>query len=76
MPKITEMYAFVCEDGPGDEGVLGILGEDGKWLPLVGADMERVDSLRPLVLELARVTKKPVRLLHFTHMETIEVINP
>jgi len=29
MSKITEMYAFVCEDkGPGDEGIIGFKAYD------------------------------------------------
>lgn len=47
MPRIEEMYAFVAEDsGPDDEGVVGMATKSG-WMPLVGADMARVESLKP-----------------------------
>lgn len=48
MPKIDEMFAFIIEDsGPEDEGIIGISTPSG-WMPLVGADMKRVDLLRPM----------------------------
>ncbi|GAH83034.1 unnamed protein product, partial [marine sediment metagenome] len=48
MPRIEEMYAFVAEDtGPDDEGVVGVNTGCG-WMPLVGADMARVESLKPI----------------------------
>lgn len=66
MPKITEMYAFVTQDGddPDDEGVMGIkIG--GTWMPLVGADMARVESIRPHAEEIAEATGKSFRVLKF-----------
>jgi hypothetical protein len=72
MPKITEMYAFICDDkGPDDEGLVGT--SFGSWLiPLVGADMTRVNALKPLALVVAKRTGKKVKLIHFTHREEIE----
>ena len=81
MPRIAEMYAFVVEDsGPDDEGVIGIqtgLGDDGQrlWLPLVGADMARVNSLRPIAQGIGRQIGKRVTLVHFSNREDLEVIN-
>ncbi|MBA7588167.1 hypothetical protein ES708_30218 [subsurface metagenome] len=74
MPKITQMYAFVAEDsGPDDEGITGIwMGEI--FMPLVGADMARVNSLRPAAEAIARKTGKPIKLLHFSQREELEVI--
>lgn len=46
MPKISEMFAFVVADKDADdEGIMGIQMPDGVFMPLVGADMKRVDSL-------------------------------
>jgi len=74
MPKITEMFAFICEDkGPNDEGVVGM--SFGDWMmPLVGADIDRVKSLRPHARAIARKTGKKVKLIHFTHREDLEEI--
>ena len=67
MPKITEIFAFVAEDSrPDDEGITAVqVGHT--WMPMVGADMARVDSLRPVAAKIARRTGKPVKLLRFTN---------
>ena len=52
MPKkITEMFAFVVVGDDGDEGIPAIQMGD-LMMPLVGADMERIDSLRPQADEI------------------------
>ena len=42
--RIERLYAFVAV-GERGEGVMGMLTSSG-WIPLVGADLERVESLR------------------------------
>lgn len=74
MPRIEEMYAFVAEDsGPDDEGIIGMNTAMG-WMPLVGADMKRVESLRPIARGLGRQIGKKVTLAHFTNREDLEVL--
>lgn len=80
MPKIEQMYAFIVEDtGPDDEGVVAIQSEEGDygriWLPLVGADMARVNSLKPLAAGIGNQIGKKVKLVHFTNREELEVVN-
>ena len=71
MPRIEEMYAFVAEDsGPDDEGIVG-MGTRAGWMPLVGADMARVESLKPIARNIAAQTGKKIKLLHFTHREDL-----
>ncbi len=71
MPRIDEMYAFIAEDaGPDDEGIVAI-NRSGTWVPLVGADMKRVESLRPVARQLARTLNKPIKLIHFTNREDL-----
>lgn len=65
MPRITEMFAFVAEEKPGEEGVMGLRAPNGDWYPLVGADVERAVSLKPLAEEVARQSGRPYRCLHF-----------
>ncbi len=74
MPKITEIYAFVAEDsGPNDEGITAMpVGHF--WMPMVGADMARVNWLRPVAAKIARRTGKPVKILRFSHREELGVI--
>ena len=79
MPRIEQMYAFVVEDsGPDDEGVVAIQSEDGAygpiWLPLVGADMARVESLKPLAKGIGQQIGKQVKLIRFDNRQDIEVI--
>lgn len=75
MPRIEEMYAFVAEEsGPDDEGVVAMKTELG-WMPLVGADMARVESLKPIAKGIARGTGKRIKLLRFTNRDELEVIN-
>jgi len=69
--KIEEMFAFVAEDETG-EGVIGMTMPDGMWMPLVGADMARAESLKKHAKEIGRVSGKKITLLKFTTRETIE----
>ena len=70
------MYAFIAEDkGPDDEGVAAInLG--GFWMPLVGADMKRVDAIRTMAKTVAQHTKKKITLVKFSARTDVEVILP
>ncbi len=72
MPKITEIYAFVTEDtGPDDEGMVGMQLPGGNWMPLVGADMARIDSLMPSARAFAKQLGKPVKLVHFSQRKDV-----
>ena len=76
MPKITEMYAFIVADtGPEDEGVAAML-RGNAWLPMVGADMKRVESLRPFAEDLAKTTGQKITIARFTQRTDLEVIEP
>jgi len=71
MPRIEEMYAFVAEDsGPDDEGVVA-MSVSGVMMPLVGADIVRVESLRPIARSISAQTGKKIKLLHFTQREDL-----
>jgi len=80
MPRIEEMYAFIVEDtGPDDEGVIAIQSMEGEgkrilWLPLVGADMARVNSLRDIAQGIGQKTGKKVTLAYFSNRQDLEVI--
>ncbi len=76
MPRIDKLYAFIVEDsGPEDEGVPGF-NADGQWFPLMGADLGRIDSLRPVAQAVANTIGKPMRLCVFKGRELVEVIEP
>ena len=80
MSRVEDIYAFVVEDsGPEDEGVIAIQAISRElaitWLPLVGADMARVNSLRPLAQGIGRRLGKKVTLVHFSNRQDLETIN-
>lgn len=73
--KITEMYAFVLLDdnlGKGDEGVSVIRLGDMAF-PMVAADMESMESLRPYAEKLANEGSK-IELRKFRLGEVLEVL--
>lgn len=77
MSTIDAMYAFVISDtSPDDEGIVAAMGPGGIWIPLVGSDRARVDSLRTMVQQIATATGKPIRLVRFSVREELEVIEP
>ena len=61
--KIDRLYAFVTEDGEG-EGLMAFKSGN-TWLPMVGADFKRVNSLIPIAEEMTKVTGKGFRILQF-----------
>lgn len=74
--RIEQMYAFVVVDADGTEGIPAFTGTDGTPMPMVGADMKRVDSLRPIARGIAVALGKPVTLCRFeirTDLEVFEV---
>lgn len=75
MPRIDEMYAFIADEGGGDEGITAFMGPHG-WMPMVGADLARIESLKERARELAVASKRPIKLVRFKIREEIEVISP
>ncbi len=74
-PKITELFAFIAEDGPEDEGIVAMMLGD-KWIPMVGADMARMDSLRPVAEKIAGRHGQKIIIAKFTNRVHIEDIVP
>ena len=75
MPKIEQIYAFIAEDtGPDDEGVTGFATGMG-WMPMVGADIDRIESLKPIAQQIAKSTGKKIKLIKFTNREEVETIS-
>ncbi len=71
---IQELYAYVSVD-PEDqnEGIIAMATPSGP-LPLVGADIDRMKSLRKVAEDVAERSKIQVKLLRFSVREEIEVI--
>ena len=75
MPKITEMFAFVMADkNEDDEGVIGFYSaQAGGWVPMVGADVDRVKSLKKEADRISTQVGKPYKILKFKLVEEIEI---
>ena len=79
MPRINEMFCFAMDDAterdPNDEGVPCIFGQLGP-MPLMGADIARVESLTRYAQEIADQVGKPLRIYKFSHKEQIGEVTP
>lgn len=74
--EITQLWAFVCVEDDGDEGVIAFTTVDGVVLPLIGSDLDRVRALRSLARQTVDATGQPVVLKRFTAMEVVETFVP
>ena len=74
-PKITELFAFIAEEGPEDEGIIAMMVGD-RWMPMVGADMKRIESLRSIAQKIATIHGQKVILAKFTKRTDMEDIEP
>lgn len=74
MPKITELFAFVvCDKDENDEGIMSFhTSEMNLHMPMVGADMKRVGSLKLMADKISKQIDKPYRILKFKLCEEIK----
>ncbi|MBA7666661.1 hypothetical protein ES703_74742 [subsurface metagenome] len=73
MPRIERIFAFIAEENPQDEGVVAMkIGPN--WMPLVGADMARIESLRPIAQDIAKATGKTIKLIVFETRKELEYL--
>lgn len=69
--KITSLTAIVGADpSTGDEGIWGMKSPDG-WVPMVCADAERLKSLLPEAIAMAKALNRTFRVLRFDNMSDI-----
>lgn len=73
--RISTITAWVGTDEAGNEGIIGLLTDRG-WLPCVGADHTRIESLRQVAVGHAATTGHPVRLIRFSTREVLETVKP
>lgn len=75
MALITEMWAWIAEKGPDEEGLPAFEGPNGP-IPLVSADRERMENVRDIAEDFARQHGMRVKLVRFHQMEVLEHIDP
>ena len=78
MPRIEELYAYVTyEPGdPDDEGLAAMTIPGIGSVPMIGADMARMKSLKPLVQVAAKATGRAIRLVKFSNTTVLETMKP
>jgi hypothetical protein len=79
--RIDTLYAYIVLDADGTEGVPAILAPRGLFglsmpllVPLMGADMARIEQVREYVLNDPLLKGKKITLARFTVRENLEVI--
>jgi hypothetical protein len=74
--KVHEIWAYVAEDAAGEEGIIAYPTAMGV-MPLLGADRQRVASLRRFAEAAARERGTRVELRRFHLVESqIDIIEP
>lgn len=79
MPLITELYAFIATEAPGEEGITATqMGQGGQtvFMPLIGADATRVAALRERAQMVADASGLTITLARFTVREDVEQLTP
>lgn len=74
--RILSVWAFTVIDDDGTEGIISRTHPLLGTFPLIGADLARVESLRPYAQQVATELGKPVTLAHFSVRTEQEVIQP
>jgi hypothetical protein len=69
---ILEFFAWIATESDGGQGLIAIEMPNGRTMPLVGADRERIESLRSVAMETVKRTGCPVELVRFHGREVLE----
>ena len=64
--RITELYAFVSKDDKGHEGIIGMTLPNGVFMPFIGADVDRVEMLKPLADKICADQKMEYEIRYFS----------
>lgn len=74
--RINELYCFaVIDEKDNNEGVIGMNTATG-WVPFVGADLSRVEDLKPIAQSIADIHNSTIRIYKFTNKEQVGEITP
>lgn len=74
--RIGKVTAFVVVDENDDaEGIIAFMDSTGLWHPMIGADEDRIRSLRPVAEDLARRSgARELKLVQFDNRTVVETI--
>lgn len=73
--KIEALYSYLIVDTDGTEGIPAMRMSE-VFMPLLGADEDRVRSLRSIAQDVANERGLPVTLARFTAREDLEIFRP
>jgi len=77
MKQIEQIYAFITVDPEDDtEGIAGFLAPNNVMMPLIGADMARIHSLREMAEKISNERGVTLRLCIFKERIELETIEP
>lgn len=74
--RIDEMWAWIIVDEDNTEGIPAQRGPDGSWMPMVGADADRIKSLRPYVKKVVDLSQRAAELVRFTERTSFGHLRP
>lgn len=73
--KIDRLYAWVCTQADGDEGLPAVaLPGSTHMMPMIGADRERIEDLRPFAQAVKDRTGYKVVLKCFTGGQVLDTL--
>lgn len=77
MFKIETLWAYVSENDNGEEGLCGYQDpRTQQWLPMCAGNHKHLQAIKPFADQIAKLTKKQVKLVKFTVREDLGVIEP
>ena len=74
--RIDHIWIALSVDEGGEGVVAAPIGPGGMTVPLVAADKQRLDAIKPLSRALAVRFRKVIRIAKFTQREDMEVYRP
>lgn len=80
--SIDKLYAYIAvdtegKDGKPGEGIASFYSpETGGWMPMIGADQERMESLRPMAQQMANEGGRRIVLASFDVRTDVEILEP
>jgi hypothetical protein len=76
MGRIEHLWAALSIDEGGEGLCAAPMVRGTLTMPLIAADKQRLEQIRPFAKSLARVTERVVRIVKFGSREDVEIFRP
>lgn len=73
--RITTIWVYTLVGGDNEEGIPSYLDGD-TWMPMIAADRNRLEALRPFAQALADASGFAVHLSRFSERVELEAVEP